>query len=250
MPVDRALRDKLADLLAAYLRGGDGRELRQQLKALSSQVGAAHDDGFPPRREYFPETEDEAAKDAWESLWIDMRSGRGAWTASEWHSDCRLLAFLNSDLVDAAEVKWDGEEFGPREVWAARGHLVLIAAAIAVSFLVGLWWLYLAAAAASQLVFTISMNICDRRRQQPHLHESVWPFATPEEWNAQRHWLAELRIPAYDRATHAAPWRQQVLTGLMIYAVMGCFVLFSLTMAPLWPIWLLLVACTRGKMNQ
>lgn len=244
MSVDRELRDKLAHLLAAYLRGGDGLVLRRELMSLGRQVGEAHD-GFPPSRESFPETDDEAAKDAWEVLWMHLRPGRSTWTATEWDSDCRWLAFLNSDTASAAELKLDlVEDIGPREIRAARWHLVWVAAAIAVSFQVGVW-LYLAAAAASQLAFTISMSIRERRRQSRQWSESVWPFASPEDWAAQRHWLQELHIPPYDRATHAAPLRQQILTGLMMYAVTGCFLLFTLTMAPLWPLWLLIMACKR-----
>jgi hypothetical protein len=250
MSVDRNQRNEIANSLAAFLRGEISR------KALRSRLDTewhCHSQGILVVEWQGVEIHDSYVLSSlywWglPSLLVEPLSEQ------DWRQLCRHLAFLTSDLE---EREFPSPTLGHEETCLyqtrlARWHVVVLALAFGLSFLVG-WWLLLAAWVISFVLYQVSTHGLYAAEQEElkakwDVIRAFAPFANEGEWRAHEGLLDRYRLPEYDPTIHgqrdSPTFVGRVLDAagtalgwLIILFFHGFYYVLGLL---LWPLWLVL----------
>ena len=234
MPVDRRLRDQLADVLAADMRhGADADELLAQVKRIHNELAAPA-----------AELADQGALEIADEVIVPLECGMQndlLDTAAAWGAQRRRLAFLLSESSlppsrrrnPAAAVREP-----PRRL--ARVLLVLMLLSIAAWPWAGPY-AFIACWIISPLIWLLVTNARNGR------FESSWPFESESEWLRHEPLLAKLDLPTSWEASPHHPraisrsWRS--VTNAMTTALL--FVAFYLFTASIWPLSVIVMSFMR-----
>lgn len=231
VPVDRAARDRLADVLAAYMRG------EVDNFALDDACGAS----CPGR--------DPGCRRTAAALWYfydDLKPHRCYGSAEQWEMLRRMLAFLRSDL-DTWHVRVGWRLFHARQL---LGLLSLTAVVGAIALFWREWELLALFAWLVGAVIQFSAFRLSARRGQPacQREEASWfPFPTEEDWLRHEPLLEAERLPAYDAGLQGRairPRSESIFLRVLSWFALGIYYpLASL-------IWLLPESDTKWELER
>jgi hypothetical protein len=206
MPVDRAARDRLAAVLAQYMRGeADNFALDEAAAGVK--------------------TDDEAVLRLGRELWFaydDLKRHSVSADRRLWEALRRTIAFLRSDIPLPSEKPTRRRWLHPGQLWgvAAFGSIVVAAA--------GAWngpdLCWFLPGIAVGVPFTVRSMWRSSEDDSPT--DSCYPFASETDWRAHEHLVLAERLPPFDPAVHDRPVRDSVVSFIMLLP-------FALFLAPL-----------------
>src|SRR5262245_39803886 len=214
MAVDRANRDLLADVLAAYLRRDiDESELYERLRPVERFIEPFAQVGEP---------EDALLPYCGECLYGPL--GFGINSQQDWERICRCIVFLDTDreyTPPAGTLSGQGPGPGPLDdPRHYRLHLLGFLTSGILVFFEGLWPLLSWWVVSFVLLFVIG-NLREGRRWQEWTARNprppdFGPFRDEDEWRANAYRLNRFRIPPYDPEVYAPPPSNSSWIGKLI----------------------------------
>lgn len=193
MPVDRQLRDKLADATVSWMRGESGASVYDDVVL---EIEGADIEG---------KTNDDGVIDAASHLWFfydDFIDHPVSVSREGWEHLRRWIALLRTDyrLKEQARRIWHRDQ-----ILAFVGVAVLVASLL-FSYYLHQWWILATAWLATGLVRPW-MKL-PRSPDDAHLQKLRFaPFLSAEDWAAHEHLLDNSRLPDYDPEKHKQPIR-------------------------------------------
>jgi hypothetical protein len=192
MSVNRITRDALADALKSFLRGEiTGSALQTKLEAIDAALI-----GKPIADKslvfIFMDVSDLI-------IFPDYGFNRPI-SDKQWQKLSRDLVFLKSDREISFETipKYVSEEeyHGPEEL-AIRWNFLILAVVIGFSFVVGLWFYFLASILS--FIFFLQWSrrheaALDKKREEYFRLFNVFPFSSEKDWLAHQHLVEEWRL--------------------------------------------------------
>ena len=213
MPLDRAARDRLAAILAQYMRGEvDNFALDEVAMDAESDDDAVHAIGT--------------------GLWCTYDDFRRHTVRADhrvWETMRRTVAFLKTDL-DLPQPKPKRRRWLHREqLWGVGAAAAIAAAALGAGRGSDLWWLL--PGVAIGLPFTAWPHLlADNTDDQA---DRSYPFGDEAAWRAHEPLLAEERLPSFDAVVHDRPVRGRISSFMISLPA-------SLTLAPLIALFMLI----------